>query len=72
MIYRHIDGAPKPKRQKLQQSIKSMFLRSGPKFVEGDGVQPICRYCNRKFRAPQGLVVHIHMHERAGDLPLQQ
>ena len=59
----------KPKRQKFQQSIKSMFLRSEPKFVEGPGIQPICRYCKKKFRAPQGMAVHMRMHERAGDIP---
>ena len=60
-------GARSCKRQKLQQSIKSMLLRSEPKFVEGPGLQPVCRFCKRKFLAPQGLVAHLHMHERAGD-----
>ena len=45
-------------------------LVSGPKFVEASGVQPVCRYCSRKFRSAQGLTTHIHMHERAGDLPV--
>ena len=63
------DVVHKPKRKKFQQSIKSMFLRSEPKFVEGPGVQPICRYCRKKFRAPQGMAVHMRMHERAGDIP---
>ena len=52
------------KRQKLQQSITNMFGRIGPKFVEVVGVQLLCPYCHRKFRAPQGLVAHKHMHER--------
>ena len=43
-----------------------MFRKVGPKFVEAVGVQLICPYCERKFRAPQGLVAHKHMHERAG------
>ena len=60
----------KSKRIKLQQNIKSMFLRSGPKFTEAVGLQRVCRYCSRKFEAPQGLAVHLHMHERAGDLPI--
>ena len=63
-------GADKPKRQKVQQSLKFMLQHSGPKVVEASGVQPMCRYCKRKFLAPQGLAVHIHMHERAGDVPL--
>ena len=61
------NDVPQRKRRKLQQSIRSMFQRSAPKFVEAVGVQLVCRYCNRKFRAPQGLSAHIHMHERAGD-----
>ena len=48
-----------------------MFRRTGPKFVEAVGVQLICRYCSRKFKAPQGLSAHIHMHERAGDFLCQ-
>ena len=66
--------APKHKRPKLQQSLKSMFLRTEPQFVEAHGVQLMCRYCQRKFLAPQGLAAHIHMHERAGDysLPLKR
>ena len=59
------------KRRKLQQSIRTMFKRTGPKFVEAVGVQLVCRYCNRKFKAPQGLSAHIHMHERAGDFLCQ-
>ena len=55
------------KRRKLQQSVKTMFQRTGPKFVETIGVQLVCRYCNRKFKAPQGLSAHIKLHERAGD-----
>ena len=58
------------KKQRLQQNIRSMFLHAGPMFVDAVGLQPVCRYCNRKFKAPQGLVVHMHMHERAGDVPL--
>ena len=58
------------KKPRLQQNIRSMFLSTGPKFVYAVGLQPVCRYCNRKFKAPQGLVVHLHMHERAGDLPM--
>ena len=60
------------KRPRLQKNIKSMFLQAGPKFVNAVGLQPVCGYCKRKFRAPQGLSVHLHMHERAGDLPLMQ
>ena len=59
-------GQRRGKPQKLQRSIRSMFVQSGPKFVETVGVQLTCRYCDRKFKAPQGLVAHIHMHERAG------
>ena len=47
-----------------------MFLRSGPRYVEAPDIQQICGYCNRKFRAPQGLIVHLRMHERAGDYPM--
>ena len=54
------------KRQKLQQSITNMFGLIGPKFVEVAGVQLLCPYCHHKFRAPQGLVAHKHMHERNG------
>ena len=61
------NDVPQRKRRKLQQSIRSMFQRSAPKFVEAVGVQLVCRYCNRKFRAPQGLSAHLYMHERAGD-----
>ena len=57
----------KSKRVKLQQSITTMFKMEGPKFVEACGVQLVCPYCRRKFKAPQGLVAHKHMHERAGD-----
>ena len=60
----------KAKKPRLQQNIRSMFLLTGPKFVDAVGLQPVCRYCNRKFKAPQGLAVHLHMHERAGDIPL--
>ena len=57
----------KSKRVKLQQSITTMCKMEGPKFVEACGVQLVCPYCRRKFKAPQGLVAHKHMHERAGD-----
>ena len=67
MVRSQNNGEPQRKRRKLQQSIWSMFHRSAPKFVEAVGVQLVCRYCNRKFRAPQGLSAHLHMHERAGD-----
>ena len=60
-----VDGRPL-KRPKVQQSLTNMFSREGPKFVEVVGVQLLCPYCHRKFRAPQGLVVHKYMHERAG------
>ena len=63
------DEYKKSKRIKLQQNIRSMFLRKGPKFTEAVGLQLVCRYCSRKFKAPQGLTVHLHMHQRAGDLP---
>ena len=43
-----------------------MFTREGPKFVQIVGVQILCPYCHKKFKAPQGLVSHKHMHERAG------
>ena len=64
------DGTQPPKRRKIQQSIGSMFLRSGPTYVEAPGIQQLCGYCNRKFRAPQGLAVHLRMHERARDYPM--
>ena len=54
------------KRPKIQQSITNMFSGVGPKFTEVVGVQLLCPYCGHKFRAPQGLVAHKHMHERAG------
>ena len=60
-----VDERPR-KRPKVQQSLTNMFSRKGPKFVEVVGVQLLCPYCHRKFRAPQGLVAHKHMHERAG------
>ena len=44
-----------------------MFGIQGPKFVEAVGTQLICPYCRHKFRAPQGIIAHKHMHERAGD-----
>ena len=56
-----------PKQVKVQRTITSMFRADGPKFVETTGVQLVCPYCGHKFRAPQGLVSHKHMHERAGD-----
>ena len=59
-------GQRRGKPQKLQRSIGSMFVQSGPKFVEAVGLKLTCRYCARKFKAPQGLVSHIHMHERVG------
>ena len=62
------NGDPRPrKRFKIQQSLRSMFLKSAPKFVEAVGIQPICLYCGAAFKAPQGLAVHLHMHERNGD-----
>ena len=72
MRSRNEDVPRKFKRPRLQQNIRNMFLRAGPKFVNAVGLQPVCRYCNRKFRAPQGLAVHIHMHERAGDVPMME
>ena len=63
---RKLNASERREPQKLQGSIRSMFVQSGPKFVETVGVQLTCRYCDRKFKAPQGLVAHIHMHERAG------
>ena len=64
------DGEQQPKRQKIQQSIRSMLLRSGPSFVEAAGIQQVCGYCKRRFRAPQGMIIHLRMHERAGDYPI--
>ena len=63
-------GERQPKRRKIQQSIRSMFLRSGPVFVEAPGIQQVCGYCNRRFMAPQGMIIHLRMHERAGDFPI--
>ena len=67
-----VDNPRKPKRPKVQQSVRNMFLNIGPKFVEAVGVQPTCGYCGRKFKAPQGLTVHIHMHERSGDVLMEK
>ena len=61
-----------PKRPKVQQAITNMFTREGPKFVEVVGVQLLCPYCHKKFKAPQGLVSHKHMHERAGHVVQKQ
>ena len=55
------------KQVKIQRTITSMFRSDCPKFVEATGVQLICPYCGHKFRAPQGLISHKYMHERAGD-----
>ena len=68
----HVDNPRKSKRPKVQQSVRNMFLNIGPKFVEAVGVQPTCGYCGRKFKASQGLAVHIHMHERSGDVLMQR
>ena len=54
------------KRRKLQQTITSMFQATGPEFVEAPGLQLVCPYCHHKFKAPQGLISHKYMHERAG------
>ena len=54
------------KHPKLQLSIRSVFLRSEPKFIEGPGLLPVCRFCQRKFLTPQGFVAHLHIDERAG------
>ena len=62
-----VENVRESKRVKLQQTLTSMFKVEGPKFVEACGVQLVCPYCQRKFKAPQGLVSHKHMHERAGD-----
>ena len=62
-----VENEKPEKRAKLQQTITSMFHAGGPKFVEAAGVQLVCPYCHHKFRAPQGLISHKHMHERAGD-----
>ena len=72
MIRNHCDDPRAPKRFKLQQSIRSMFVKTGPKFVEAVGIQPICGYCGCAFKAPQGLAVHLHMHERNGDALMQE
>ena len=60
------NGDRKPGRNKVQRTLTSMFNQGGPKFVEVNGVQLVCPYCNHKFRAPQGLVNHKYIHERAG------
>ena len=72
VVGRQCSNARKRKRPELQQSITSMFRRSGPKFVEAVGVQIVCKYCHRRLKAPQGLAAHIHMHERAGDAILRE
>ena len=56
-----------PRKPKVQRSLTSMFGIQGPKFVEAIGTLLICPYCRHKFRAPQGLIAHKHMYERAGD-----
>ena len=67
-----VAGERPSKRPKLQQSITSLFHSIGPRFVEAIGTQLVCPYCQRKFRAPQGLVAHRHMHERRGDVISRQ
>ena len=54
------------KKPKLQQTITSMFTGDLPTFVEAVGVQLQCPYCNRKLRAPQGLVINHNPHPSAG------
>ena len=66
------DGTHIAQTPKVSAVHKSMFLRSGATFIERPGVQPICRYCKRKFKAPQGLEAHRRMHERLGDYPVLQ
>ena len=44
-----------------------MFGLNGSKFVEVSGVKLICRYWHHKFPAPQGIVAHKYIYERAGD-----
>ena len=40
--------------------------------MEVVGVQLLCPYYHNKFKAPQGLVSHKHMHERAGHVVLKR
>ena len=47
-----------------------MFGVNCSKFVEVSGVKLLCRYRHHKFPAPQGLVAHKYIHERAGDTAL--
>ena len=61
-----IENDEQGKRRKLQQTITSMFQATGPEFVEAPGLQLVCPYCHHKFKAPQGLISHKYMHERAG------
>ena len=62
-VQNDVSGKP----PKIQRTITSMLGRNGPEFVETTGTQLQCPYCSHKFRAPQGLVAHKYMHERAGD-----
>ena len=62
----HDNSDREPGRSNLQRTITSMFNQGGPRFVEVTGVQLVFPHCNCKFRAPQGLVNHKYMHERAG------
>ena len=51
------------RKPKVQRTLTSMFGIEGPKFIEAVGTQLICPYCRHKFRAPQGLIPHKHMHQ---------
>ena len=53
-----VDKNENNKCVKIQRTLTSMFGLAGPEFTEVRGVQLICPYCHRKFRAPQGLVSH--------------
>ena len=40
------------KRNKLKQTVTSMFSGDSPKFVEASGVQLLFPYCHHKLQAP--------------------
>ena len=63
----HDNSDREPDSNNKQWTITSMLNKGGPKYVEVTRVQLEFPYYNRKIRAPQGLVNHKYMHERAGD-----
>ena len=51
----------------MPEATTNNYMNVSGRLAEAPGLQLVCPYCHHKFKAPQGLISHKYMHERAGE-----